>query len=182
MDGDEQSQFWVIVDKYYVDIYFAGEVHSNNLDTGTYDTACKLMTVVVVKRLCLSENAVSFSFLSFSVCLAIFPQTHRFNRQKKNRRNSKDIVRCVHTSNLSLTMAKYAYAPLSVVRLHAYGLDCTALYTGGGVMFLRFPLCRKNTNDRISEINACGHWMGHAMPTLPFCDVGNNSIADSSVL
>jgi len=45
MDGADQSQFWVIMDKYDVDIYFAGEVHSNTASKSK-DPASNLVQIV----------------------------------------------------------------------------------------------------------------------------------------
>ena len=45
MDGADQSQFWVIMDKYDVDIYFAGEVHSNTASKSN-DPASNLVQIV----------------------------------------------------------------------------------------------------------------------------------------
>jgi len=45
MDGADQSQFWVIMDIYGVDIYFAGEVHSNTASKSK-DPASNLVQIV----------------------------------------------------------------------------------------------------------------------------------------
>jgi len=45
MDGAEKSQFWAIMDRYDVDIYFAGEVHSNTASKSK-DPASNLVQIV----------------------------------------------------------------------------------------------------------------------------------------
>jgi len=45
MDGAEKSPFWVIMDKYDVDIYFAGEVHVNTVSKSK-DPASNLVQIV----------------------------------------------------------------------------------------------------------------------------------------